>query len=183
VGHLAELLDAAGTSDVRIAFLSSLLSRFPEGESLGAEGEAQELCTIKAIEVKDPLVEGVFSSLDRTESRTPPPLGFVLLLNLPKPCRALRPAFLILAATRNNSLSLEICRSSNSKWIFIFTIEKRSRIHQEKSILISRTMFLFDTCSGSERAMTSHVERHRKYYMGEGGGFPRVRVVVSLVSP
>jgi len=26
------------------------------------------------------------------------------------------------------------------------------------------------------------VERHREYYMGEGGGFPRVRVVVSLVS-
>jgi hypothetical protein len=24
--------------------------------------------------------------------------------------------------------------------------------------------------------------RHRKYYMGEGGGFPRVRAVVSLVS-
>jgi hypothetical protein len=27
------------------------------------------------------------------------------------------------------------------------------------------------------------VERRREYYMGEGGGFPRVRVVVSLVSP
>ncbi len=26
-------------------------------------------------------------------------------------------------------------------------------------------------------------ERHRIYYMGEGGGFPRVRVVVSQVSP
>jgi hypothetical protein len=26
-------------------------------------------------------------------------------------------------------------------------------------------------------------ERCRIYYMGEGGGFPRVRVVVSLVSP
>jgi len=26
-------------------------------------------------------------------------------------------------------------------------------------------------------------ERHREYYMGEGGGFPRVWVVVSLVSP
>jgi hypothetical protein len=25
--------------------------------------------------------------------------------------------------------------------------------------------------------------RHTKYYMGEGGGFPRVRIVVSLVSP
>jgi hypothetical protein len=26
-------------------------------------------------------------------------------------------------------------------------------------------------------------ERCKVYYMGEGGGFPRVRVVVSLVSP
>ncbi len=27
------------------------------------------------------------------------------------------------------------------------------------------------------------MERRRKYYMGEGGGFPRVQVVMSLVSP
>ncbi len=27
------------------------------------------------------------------------------------------------------------------------------------------------------------VERHRVYYKGEGGGFPQVRVVVSLMSP
>ncbi len=27
------------------------------------------------------------------------------------------------------------------------------------------------------------VERCKEYYMGEGGGFPRVRAVVSLVSP
>jgi hypothetical protein len=26
-------------------------------------------------------------------------------------------------------------------------------------------------------------KRHKKYYMGEGGGFPRVRAMVSLVSP
>jgi len=26
------------------------------------------------------------------------------------------------------------------------------------------------------------VERHKKYYMGEGGGFPQVRAVVSLVN-
>jgi hypothetical protein len=25
--------------------------------------------------------------------------------------------------------------------------------------------------------------RHKEYYRGEGGGFPRVRAVVSLVSP
>jgi hypothetical protein len=29
----------------------------------------------------------------------------------------------------------------------------------------------------------SAVERHKEYYMGEGGGFPRVRAVVSEVSP
>jgi hypothetical protein len=27
------------------------------------------------------------------------------------------------------------------------------------------------------------VRRHKEYYMGEGGGFPQVRAVVSLVSP
>ncbi len=27
------------------------------------------------------------------------------------------------------------------------------------------------------------VERHKVYYKGEGGGFPQVRVMVSLVSP
>ncbi len=26
-------------------------------------------------------------------------------------------------------------------------------------------------------------ERHKEYYMGEGGGFPQVRAMVSLVSP
>jgi len=27
------------------------------------------------------------------------------------------------------------------------------------------------------------MERHKEYYMGEGGGFPRVRAVVSFMSP
>ncbi len=27
------------------------------------------------------------------------------------------------------------------------------------------------------------MEKHKEYYMGEGGGFPRVRAVMSLVSP
>ncbi len=27
------------------------------------------------------------------------------------------------------------------------------------------------------------VGRHKEYYMGEGGGFPRIQAVVSLVSP
>ncbi len=29
----------------------------------------------------------------------------------------------------------------------------------------------------------SAVERRREYYMGEGGGFPQIRAVVSLVNP
>jgi hypothetical protein len=29
----------------------------------------------------------------------------------------------------------------------------------------------------------SATKRHKEYYMGEGGGFPRVRAVVSQVSP
>ncbi len=28
-----------------------------------------------------------------------------------------------------------------------------------------------------------HVERHKVYYKGEGGGFPQVHAVMSLVSP
>jgi len=38
----------------------------------------------------------------------------------------------------------------------------------------------FGTKSHSDVGAT---ERHREYYMGEGGGFPRIRAVVSLVSP
>jgi hypothetical protein len=37
-----------------------------------------------------------------------------------------------------------------------------------------------ETKSHSDVGVT---QRHRKYYMGEGGGFPRVQAVVSLVSP
>jgi hypothetical protein len=29
----------------------------------------------------------------------------------------------------------------------------------------------------------SAAERHKEYYMGEGGGFPRIRAVVSQVNP
>jgi hypothetical protein len=61
------------------------------------------------------------------------------------------------------------------------TLQKRSRIHQENVFFVSRTVFLFDTCSRSElRAIT---ERRKEYYMGEGGGFPQVRAMVSQVSP
>jgi hypothetical protein len=165
----------AGTYDAWIIFLSFLLSGFPEGESLGAEEEARELCTIGITEAKDPLVKGAFSPLDGTKSQAPLSLGFVLLLNLPKPCRVLRPAFLILSATRKNSLSLEICRSSDFEWIFIFTIEYRSRIHQEKCIFVSRTMFLSDMCSGSEpRDTTSATSRRVNPLQGGGATAPSI---------
>jgi len=58
----------AETSGAWIAFLSSLLSGFPEGELFGTEGEARELCTIGITEAKDPLVKGAFSQLDGTKS-------------------------------------------------------------------------------------------------------------------
>jgi hypothetical protein len=44
----------------------------------------------------------------------------------------LRLAFRILSAIRKNSLNMEIWRSSNSERIFIFIIEKRLRIDQER---------------------------------------------------
>jgi hypothetical protein len=29
----------------------------------------------------------------------------------------------------------------------------------------------------------SHVAKHKEYYKGEGGGFPQVRAMMSLVNP
>ncbi len=142
----------AGTSGARISFLLSLLSRFPERKSLCARGVSRELCTDGVTKVRDPLAKGVFPLLVGTERRAPLLLGFSLLLNLPKPCRVLRPAFRILSTTRKNSLSLEICRSSRSEWLFIFTIEKRSEKHQETVHSASKSKRLSDMCPGSERA-------------------------------
>jgi hypothetical protein len=76
--------------------------------------------------VKDPLAKSVFPLLVGTKRPAPSPLGIGLLLNLSKPCRALRLAFRILSATRKNSLSLEIWKSSGYEWLIIFTIEKCS---------------------------------------------------------
>jgi hypothetical protein len=57
-------------------------------------------------------------------------------------------------------LSLEIWRSSDSEWLFIFTIKKHSKIHQEKVHFASKSMCLSNTCPGrAERA-----ERCRVYY-------------------
>ncbi len=51
-------------------------------------------------------------------------LGFnSLFFNQPLPCRALRPAFRILSATRRCSFSLEICWASKSTAQLIFSIE------------------------------------------------------------
>ncbi len=43
--------------------------------------------------------------------------------------------------------------------------------------------FLFGSFGTKNHLDVSATKRHREYYMGEGGGFPRVRAVVSLVSP
>jgi hypothetical protein len=96
--------------------------------------------------VRDLLAKGVFPLLVGTKRQAPLPLGFGLLLNLSKLCRALRPAFRILSAMRKNSLSLEIWRFLGSEWLFIFTIEKRSEKHQETVHSASKSRKLFDTC-------------------------------------
>jgi len=41
----------------------------------------------------------------------------------------------------------------------------------------------FGTPKTKSHSDVGALEKHRKYYMGEGGGFPRIRAVVSLVSP
>jgi hypothetical protein len=43
--------------------------------------------------------------------------------------------------------------------------------------------FHFGSPEKKSHSDVSATERHREYYMGEGGGFPRVRAVVSQVSP
>jgi hypothetical protein len=47
-------------------------------------------------------------------------------------------------------LSLEIWKSSGSKWLFIFTIEKRSEKPQETVHFSSEFRRLSHTCPGSE---------------------------------
>jgi hypothetical protein len=42
---------------------------------------------------------------------------------------------------------------------------------------------LFGSPGTKNHSDVGAVKRRRKYYMGEGGGFPRVQAVVSLVSP
>jgi hypothetical protein len=58
-------------------------------------------------------------------------------------------------------LSFEIWESSSSEWFFIFTIEKRSRKHQEKVHSKSETRSLSDTCYRERRG----AERRRVYYI------------------
>jgi hypothetical protein len=43
--------------------------------------------------------------------------------------------------------------------------------------------FLFGSPGTKNHLDVGAMGRHREYYMGEGGGFPQVQVVVSLVSP
>jgi hypothetical protein len=40
----------------------------------------------------------------------------------------------------------------------------------------------FGTLGTKNHSDVSTMRKHREYYMGEGGGFPRVRAVVSQVS-
>jgi hypothetical protein len=102
------LLGAAETSGARISFFSSLSSGFSEGEALCVREASRELYTNRVAKERGPLAKGENPLLIGTEKQVLPPLGFGLLLNLPKPYRELRPTFRILSATRKNSLSLEI---------------------------------------------------------------------------
>ncbi len=48
----------------------------------------------------------------------------------------------------------------------------------------SRDQDSFETRPGiKSHSDVGAAERRREYYMGEGGGFPQVRAVVSLVNP
>jgi len=42
---------------------------------------------------------------------------------------------------------------------------------------------LFGSLETKSNSDVGASKRHKEYYMGEGGGFPRVQAVVSLVSP
>jgi hypothetical protein len=42
---------------------------------------------------------------------------------------------------------------------------------------------LFGSSKTKSHSDVGAAERRREYYMGEGGGFPQVRAMVSLVSP
>jgi hypothetical protein len=48
-------------------------------------------------------------------------------------------------------------------------------------LVVSR--LLFESLETKSHSDAGAAKRCKEYYMGEGGGFPRVRAVVSLVSP
>jgi hypothetical protein len=139
-------------------------------------------------ETKEPLAVSEFFPLVKKETRVCPPfLG--LSLNLLGPGRAPRPAFLILWATRTNSSSLAVCESAASEQISIISGRKCLRIYWKRVHSDKGIMVYSDTHSGSREfpspmrgEVQSMAEQRREYYMGEGGGFPRVRAVVSQMS-
>jgi hypothetical protein len=96
------------TSDARIFFFSFLPNGFSNEKKLCVRGPSLEPCTSGVAKEKGPLAKAEVPLLIGAKKRASPQLGFGLLLNLPKPCRELHPAFQILSATRRNSLSLEI---------------------------------------------------------------------------
>jgi hypothetical protein len=56
--------------------------------------------------------------------------------------------------------------------------------HKVMRVLAVKTLGLpFGSPKTKRHLDVGLVERHRIYYKGEGGGFPQVRAVVSLVSP
>jgi hypothetical protein len=55
--------------------------------------------------------------------------------------------------------------------------------YRNSSLALVISGLLFESLTTKSHLDVASTERCRVYYMGEGGGFPQVRAVVSLVSP
>jgi hypothetical protein len=84
---------------------------------------------------------------------------------------------------------LAVCESAAFEQISIISGRKRLRIYWKRVHSDKGIMVYSDTHSGSREfpspmrgEVQSMAEQRREYYMGEGGGFPRVQAVVSQMS-
>jgi hypothetical protein len=74
---------------------------------------------------------------------------------------------------------LQLCLRLHPNWRF----EQRVIVPQSCGNLKRDSFgFLFGSPRTKSHSDVGAVEKHREYYTGEGGGFPRVRAMVSLVS-
>ncbi len=69
-------------------------------------------------------------------------------------------------------------------FIPIESLSKKLRPRKVVGVQIGTILgFLLGSLGIKSHSDVGAAERRREYYMGEGGGFPRVRAVVNLVSP